>query len=190
MLFRSVSQSRYPQWNTQGDSGRADLIVAKYSKAVSVEVKRGTDSFNLAGWRDNQRAWAIKTTKMPYEVPYWVYLTLGKDAPNRDSERYSPARSWLIPLSMLEKCLVEISPHQGSIPYRIKKGGRKITRENQWDAIHLFQRYELDWASAHDLVKPTTIQTDKEKESGLEITYGGFWIIPEKHDFYKEYILK
>ncbi len=197
-LTRTDPTTALPQWNTASDSGRADIVLVKNGKGVHVEVKRGTDSFNLGGWRDNQRAWALRSTQPPFSTPYWLYLTLGTDPASYRDDAYRPKRSWLIPLSVLERCIVEISPHQSSIPYRLTKGSRKVMRDNRWDAITLFEHYELEWCGERQLIRPPWVSPPTPKKNAKPKTkpvnendlklYGGFWVLPRTHPFFIEYV--
>lgn len=195
-------------------SGRADIIALRNGKAVHVEVKNGYRSFIInaeehdsQGWKPNQRKWAKFSQMSPFRIPYWIFLTMGSDPANYNSQKYNPKISWLIPYSCLEDTRLEIKDIQKSIPYKDYKGIKLALRDAKIWAIERFKQYSMEWAPANTLKKPiwtdyaTMLDNYSDNndlterkilllESGYNenIMYGGFWIIPGDHEFYQLYI--
>lgn len=184
--------------------GRADIACMKGGKAVNVEVKCGDMRFDLRDWRENQREWALRTQDFPYEVQYYIFLTMGIDKPNYLPKKYFPKKSWLIPSRNMFDVISKISPIQHSLIYRIKKGTNKEFQKLGYDAVTLLRDYELTWAKNNSLIMPQWVrdeikdmtENDDDIENNDSIyeksideqnndsnTYGGFWIVPDNHVF-------
>lgn len=163
------------------DIGRADVVCGRMGKAVHVEIKRGIDTFNLEDWRINQRQWGAWTIAPPFCVPYYVFLTLGKHPATYNARSYMPKRSWLVPLHAMLEIAAKVQPVQKSLVYKVKPRMKKAIQEGHLDAVTLLADYELVWQSNSDLVKPAWMS-----DPGSQ--YGGFWIVPETHEFWKMFI--
>lgn len=174
-LTRSDMTSKFVGWDKKGDIGRADIFAGKNGKAINVEVKRGNERFQFDDWREPQRNWASYTESDPYNIPYWLFFTLGTDPPNWSDEKYLPRRSWLMPYQIFLEAEQIISPYQKSIVYRVKKGMNKKIQDNNYDAITLFKLYELKWAGSNSLLRPHWLG------ESLQTTYGGFWYVQNNH---------
>jgi hypothetical protein len=170
--------------------GRADICAVSCLGAINIEVKQADTEFPFNEWRENQREWSIWSTSKPYNVPYWLYLTLGKNRPDANPKKYDIKRTWLIPNYYMLNVIKMFDGIRKSIPYKIKKGTRgKGVKENMMDAITLFSDFELKWVKQNSLEKPywykTYIEEDEEKNT-VEINTdkcGGFWIVPSEHKF-------
>lgn len=194
-------------------SGRADIIALKNGRAVHVEVKNGYRSFTInagehdsQGWKPNQREWAKFSQMYPFEIPYWIFLTMGTDPANYNPDKYLPKISWLIPYKHLQDTRDAISEIQKSIPYKDFKGVKTAVKNAQLWAIERFKQYSMEWAPRNTLKKPvwtnyaimldTNADRDLSKREVLliksgyneEEMYGGFWTVPEDHEFYRNHI--
>lgn len=183
-LTRSDVTSRFIGHDKKDDIGRADIIAIRSGRSVAVEVKYDTDRFQFDNLRAPQRKWAEMCLKYPYEVPYWIYLTLGQHPPHFNNQRYKPRISWLFPYNVLLEIEKEITVHQKSMVYKISKGMNKQIQEKNLDAISLLEDYELTWYGKNKVIRPDWLKNDENKKSD----YGGFWTIPEYHPFYKKFI--
>lgn len=174
--------------------GRADICALQNGKAVNVEVKCGSVTFDLRNWRDNQRRWAEMSQAYPYNVPYYIFLTMGTHDADYNKEMYDPKRSWLIPSQYMLHIIEIITPIQNTLVYRIKKGINKRLQDNSYDAITLLKKYELIWAKRGSIQRPDWLifneNTHNDDVSEESVTkpqkqkkYGGFWIVPENHTF-------
>lgn len=163
------------------DIGRADVFAARMGKAVHVEIKRGIETFNLEDWRINQRQWGAWTSAPPFCVPYYLFLTLGKHPANYNERSYMPKKTWLVPLHAMLEVAARVQAVQKSMVYKLRPKMKKALQQGQLDAITLLKEYELSWVSNTQIVKP-----DWMSDSGSP--YGGFWIVPSDHEFYKRYI--
>lgn len=184
-ITRTDVTSRFVGWDKIGDIGRCDVFAARMGKAVSIEIKNGKTSFQLDHLREPQREWAEWTMKEPYCVEYYIYLTIGKNPPNWSPGKYIPKVSWLIPYQSYLEVEEKVNAIQKSIPYRAGKGMRKEIQENKLDALTLYKPWELVWKPNNSLIKPEWLT---KEETGITNKYGGFWIIPDTHIFYKKYI--
>ncbi len=187
---RTDVTSRFIGHNKEDDIGRADIFAGHGGKPVHVEVKRGLDAFNLDDWRENQREWARYTMDYPFEIPYWLFFTMGKDQPHYSEDKgYSPRKSWLIPYQVFMDADAQIRPYQKSIVVRVKKGVNKNVQRLKLDAVTLFDGYDLLWQPANSLIKPVWMMSKESREANITETYGGFWVVPKKHPFYTAFAL-
>jgi hypothetical protein len=165
-IVRADPTMRYA---TADEPGRADLMCVHNGLGVMIECKNSEMAFNLSEWTPRQRDWAQNyCVNEPFNVDYFVALTLGVDRPNANPVEYAPKRTWLIPcLRFVYVCSI-IEPIQASLPYRATKGYSLILQEKRWDAINLFGDFELPWGKNPD--------------------GKGGWTIPNNHVFYQDYI--
>jgi hypothetical protein len=146
------------------EPGKPDMMVWRGGRMGVIEVKDGYDAFPFANFEENKRDYAAKwCMAAPYWIQYWVWLCLGVGQPQWPAEK-QPRRTWLIPLQEFYAVEELLKPHQLSIPYFAGKGRLRILQDNQWDAIHLFQEFEVQWNK------------------------NGFWRLPTKHPFYRLYV--
>lgn len=194
-LTRSDVTSRFIGHDTKQDIGRADIFASKQGRAVNIEVKYGTKSWRhhpkwdkktqkwTQGWHYKQREWAAMSMCPPFETPYWIFLTMGEDPASWNPEKYIPRKSWLIPFAVVWKAVHQIEQAgKLSMPYNLRKGTLRIYQDNGWSASDLFAKYELTWNKKDTLVRPEWF----EKTAGQP--YGGFWTIPQGHDFYQQFV--
>ncbi len=170
------------------DIGRADIFAARNGRAVNIEVKNGKHGFNLEDWRSNQRQWAEYTMRPPFSIPYYVYLTLGIHPANYRNDVYLPKRTWLIPYDVMIEVNQKIMQFQKTLVYCIKKGMNKNIQKHKLDAISLLEPYELKWKKNGSLEKPSWTYY-LESEDRRNVNYGGFWVIPENHEFTRRFLV-
>ena len=195
-LTRTDVTAQFIGHDKKDDIGRADMFAARGGKAVNVEVKRGISGFLMTEWRENQRKWAEWSSQPPFCVPYYLYLTIGTHPPTYNPLNYLPRKSWLIPFKVVLQAEEKIVAYQKTLPMRVGKGMNKTMQELKLDAITLFEKYELKWEAQNALEKPEWMWRVDELESSGKTTavverskkYGGFWIVPESHVFYREFI--
>lgn len=152
---------------TMEDPGRADIMAARQGKVVFIEVKCGRERLEFSQWSARQREWALKyCVSEPFCNPYWLWITLGIDPPNRNPERYRPRHAWLVPYHKFIEAEDQVIPYLDSLPYFAGKGTRKVLQDRQLDAITLLRDWELKWGGNH------------------------IWKVPEKHTFFDLYLLE
>lgn len=204
-LTRTDVTSKFVGWDKIGDIGRCDVFAARSGKAVSVEIKQGSTGFDFSDWREPQRKWAKWSSQTPFNVPYWIYLTLGKHPAHYNTTSYMPKRSWLIPQEFWLASIDVVTPIQKSIPYQVKKGMRKEIQELGLDAQFVFAPYALKWHKDNSLTKPSwSMFVDQDDDSTIastskrpktkkvvsqKSTYGGFWLPDTSHPFFTEFCL-
>jgi hypothetical protein len=182
-ITRSDVTSQFVGWDMLDDIGRADIFCARMGKAVNIEVKRGVAGFNLDEWREEQRYWAYWTSLPPFQIPYYLYLTIGKHPAHYNADNYMPRRSWLIPREDILRIIETVQTYQKTLPYKVAKGMKREVQQDNIDAITLLADYELVWQANGTLKKPSW-HFSKEGDS-----YGGFWVLPKTHIFYQDYNL-
>lgn len=175
--------------------GRSDILGVRGGKAVAVEAKQSAERLVLVsneneeeGWRYNQQRWAVMAESEPYCLPYWLFITMGKDPVNKDRDKMSPKRSWLVPLSKMLETREALEPYQKSIPYRLSKRSKEKLREIGMEAISYWKDYELVWQKSNSLEKPYWMLNGLEQiagEGSAVKRYGGFWIPDPNHPFLK-----
>lgn len=178
------------------DIGRADMFAARNGKAVNIEAKQGSTGFMMSNWRENQREWARWTSGHPFNITYWIFLTLGEHPATYNPEKYLPKKTWLLPFNVMIDAENKIIEYQKTLPMRVGKGMNKVMQEKKLDAITLFSKYELVWSGAGTLVKPEWMMRIEELENvgkTQEVIerskmYGGFWVAPKTHLFYQMFI--
>lgn len=183
---RSDVTSQFVGWDTIDDIGRADIFASRMNKPVFIEVKRGTDAFDLTSWRVPQRLWGQWVQSPPFKTPYWIFLTIGMHPPNYNPEKYKPRRSWLVPYDDMLDVESQVIGIQNRLVYQAGKGMRTEIQEQNLDAVTLLAEWELDWNGGSDLIKPSWAKSLKEMDTVVH--YGGFWTIPEKHPFYAKFL--
>lgn len=194
-ITRSDVTSQFIGHDRHVDIGRADIFASRMGRAVSIEVKYGKMSWRHApkwdskakkwrsGWHYKQREWGAMSMESPFCTPYYVFLTMGENPASWNPEKYNPRKSWLIPFIALWKAVHAIEQADMlSMPYKVKKGIRRVYQDNQWSASDLFSEYELQWNKQDSLIRPEWFFDTAGKP------YGGFWTVPEDHEFYKRFI--
>lgn len=175
------------------EPARADIKALGYGRGVCIEVKSGNDNgkhsgYELNQWRENQREWADMVREEPFELPYWLYITIGAHPANYNREKYQPERSWLVPTEVYYATEKRLAPYQATLPYKARKGLNKDIQRLQLDAVTLWSLYELKYYSKGQLVMPAWYRYnngDKDPEEGEEKTNPkGMWIIPQTHLFW------
>lgn len=198
-LTRSDVTERFVGQDQKKDIGRADIFAARNGLAVNVEVKRGISGFDLSNWRSNQRSWGVWSSQPPFNVPYYIFLTIGKHPAHYSPSSYMPKRTWLIPLNKMIEVCNTIEPIQKTLPYKTKGGMKREMQDNQYDAITVLQEYELEWNKDNSLERPEwllnvdhieeMIQNGKtQKEIDKYYRIGGFWTVPKSNTFYEKFI--
>ena len=182
---RSDVTSKFVGWDKAEDIGRADIFASRRNMPVFVEVKRGIDAFDTTQWRVPQRIWAEWMESAPFNTPYWLYLTIGKNPPNYNPDKYMPRKSWLIPRAAFLEVEKKSIAIQNRLVYRAAKGMRKEIQEGNIDACTLLSEWELVWNANDSLHKPSWMRSLGEP---LDSTYGGFWTIPTTHSFYSTFL--
>lgn len=168
-----------PYGGNDGEAGRADVMCYIRGLSVAVEFKAGKAGFDFAHWRANQREWAKRWCVGVFGTDYYIFLTVGSHPSNYNPEKYSPKRSWLVPMSAFlftesafenKQRKAGVVVPQRTIPYRATKGYSRVLQENKLDAVTMFRAYELPWTKGSD-GKP------------------GYWSCPKLHPFYVRYLL-
>lgn len=191
-ITRTDVTSRFIGHDKADDIGRADIFAGKGGRALNLEIKQAESSFNLDNLRQNQHDYAVWSMGFPFEIPYWLYFTMGKHPAHYNPAKYSPKMSWVLPYHIWKQADDAVRPHQKSLVFKAKKGMNKAIQALKLDAVTLFKGYELTWAENNSLIKPVWMQTLEERQLedlGETIKYGGFWIAPPDHPFYNEYDL-
>lgn len=190
-LTRSDITSKYVGWDKTSDVGRSDVFAARNGLAVNIEAKWGRAGFNLNDWREPQRRWAQYTQMPPFNIPYYIYLTIGSDPPHYDSNKYMPRKTWLVPYDTMIEVDRRVQNIQATLVYEATKGMKREIQDGQVDAVTLLKDYELVWAPNDSLTKPLYVDYEgylEGREPIMEQRYGGFWIVPQTHEFYKKFI--
>ena len=130
-----------------------------------IEVKNGLRTFDLNHWRENQRLWASRfCVAPPFATPYWIWLAIGLDPPNRNPQNHEPRKTWLLPCGKLLQVEARLKPIQNTLVYRAGKGHKREIQDLSLDAVTLLRDYELSWAGK------------------------GAWTIPPAHQFRRDFI--
>lgn len=194
-LYRTDFTAKFALQNEE-NFGRADTFAARNGKAVNIEAKQGSTGFMMTNWRENQREWGRWSSGYPFNIPYFVFLTLGVHPATYNPEKYLPKKTWLLPFNVMIDAEQKIIDYQKTLPMRAGKGMNKAIQEKKLDAITLFSKYELVWASQNTLIKPEwMLRIEQLEEAGktqhvIEKSklYGGFWVVPKSHMFYDMFI--
>lgn len=192
-LTRSDITSEFVGHDIAQDIGRSDIVATRMGVTVNVEVKQGGTSWRhhpkfekgkwRTGWTFKQRLWAAMSMGNPFCVPYYIFLTMGKDPASWHPDKYIPRKSWLIPFITAYNAISAIEgAGMMSMPYNLKKGSRRVYSDNGWAACELFEPYELQWNKQNSLIRPDWFWETAGRP------YGGFWTVPENHEFYRAYI--
>lgn len=143
MVFSDTSVCPHCKKSLHPIPDRPDIILSN----AGIECKSAEGTFDFSSIREGQRKWADSRT----EEGYLYYLALLIEEGN---ER----KAWLVDWTFwreVEKTLIGAAS-QHSLPFKARRGMRKIVQDHNLDAVTMLRDYELEW-----------------KNKG--------WVIPENH---------
>ena len=179
-LVRSDDSSRHFE-----EPARSDVTIAKGGHSFNVEFKFSDEgSFNLNNWRTNQREWALKTIHSPYEIPYWLILSVSLKrvkGKHISDKIYTP--SWLIPAAVFQAlhnaAVYKYNTH--TIRLKIGKHHNVEMQKDNFDLSTILKKYKLSWSPPGESVYPETFG-DKAGQPYLT----GLYIINSDHPFFDQ----
>ena len=124
------------QYATEGEGGRADILVLKNGKSCAVEVKSGRKSFLLSDWKDNQRSWSKIYCEDYFTTPYYLSIVIGEEGLR--APKIGERHAWLMPKNVFEETEKTILPYQKTIPYKAGKGYDLEMQHLGLDAVTLW----------------------------------------------------
>lgn len=157
---------------TTGFEGRPDVLAVRRRRATYIEIKSAAERFELASWREEQRAYSAGLEAQGESIYLWLNIGNGRpDLKNMRDEKYA-RRAFLIPIAVFREAIAKAEViGVKSIPYRVHKKGsgtkqRTVIRDHSFSAADLFGSYELKYSKS------------------------GTWVIPVGHPFAEEHELK